>query len=113
MTSDLYGDAEATDGIVGFHYVTIQGQRDSEFLRLRDRQEPIPQSEQNKGVSAMKTIAMATVLFALLTPGTLLADDVIRAAPKAQAASSLQMTLRLGSANALPGITDGIWLDAA
>jgi hypothetical protein len=45
MTSDLYGTSEATDGIVGFHYVTIQGQADSEFLQLRHRQEPIPQSE--------------------------------------------------------------------
>ena len=48
MTANIYQDPEATDGIVGFHYVTIQGQRDSEFLRIRHREEPIPQSEQKR-----------------------------------------------------------------
>ena len=59
----------------------------------------------------MRTITITTALFALLGPGMLLADDVMQAAPKAQAASSLQITLRIGSPTALPGITDGIWLD--
>ncbi|MDP9192848.1 MAG: hypothetical protein M3P06_14195 [Acidobacteriota bacterium] len=42
----LYGSPEATDGVVGFHYKTLgSGQVDSEHLRIRQRAEPIPQTE--------------------------------------------------------------------
>lgn len=38
-------DTVSTDGIIGFHYVTIAGQPDSEYVRIRERAEPIPQLE--------------------------------------------------------------------
>ena len=38
-------DTVSTDGIIGFHYVTIAGQPDSEYLWIRQRQEPVPQIE--------------------------------------------------------------------
>ena len=51
MTSHLYGDpmnAERNDGIVGFHYVRIGDRRDSEYLFIRRRAEPIPQSDDDR-----------------------------------------------------------------
>ncbi len=38
-------DTASTDGVIGFHYVTIAGQPDSEYLRIRGREEPVPQFE--------------------------------------------------------------------
>jgi hypothetical protein len=38
-------DTVSTDGIIGFHYATIAGQSDSEYLRIRERVEPVPQDE--------------------------------------------------------------------
>lgn len=35
----------AADGIVGFHFITINGQTDSEYLRIRQRVDPVPQNE--------------------------------------------------------------------
>jgi len=46
MTSSIYGDPEASDGIVGFHYFKApDGKPDSEYLRIRQRLEPIPQND--------------------------------------------------------------------
>lgn len=48
MHSGMYGNAtdnERTDGFVGFHYVRSVQSRDSEYLRIRERDEPIPQNE--------------------------------------------------------------------
>lgn len=45
MTSNLYDDADGVDdGIVGFHYLKLNGQPHSEFLTIRERAEPIPQT---------------------------------------------------------------------
>ena len=45
MTSNLYSDFnDADDGIVGFHYLKLNGQPHSEFLTIRERAEPIPQA---------------------------------------------------------------------
>jgi hypothetical protein len=42
----LYRSPEASDGVVGFHYKTLAGgQVDSEYIRIRRRAEPIPQTE--------------------------------------------------------------------
>lgn len=44
--SNLYDEPQARDGIVGFHYTLIDGvTEDSEFIRIRERQEPVPQTD--------------------------------------------------------------------
>lgn len=46
MTSFLYGSDDATDGTVGFHYLKTDGKPvDSEYLFLRKRNEPVPQTQ--------------------------------------------------------------------
>lgn len=48
MTYDLYGnpnDPERNDGVVGFHYVHTSNGRDSEYIRIRERAEPVPQTD--------------------------------------------------------------------
>jgi hypothetical protein len=46
MTGTVYSSPEASDGIVGFHYLKQNGKpTDSEFLRIRWRLEPVPQNE--------------------------------------------------------------------
>jgi len=49
MHSALYGDtsdSSVADGIVAFHFIKIGGQNDSEYLRIRRRAEPVPQTQQ-------------------------------------------------------------------
>jgi hypothetical protein len=44
----LYSGASypgVADGIVGFHFISINGQDDSEYLRIRKRVDPVPQNE--------------------------------------------------------------------
>jgi hypothetical protein len=51
MHRGLYGDSsdpQRSDGIVGFHYVKVGGAPDSEYLRIRQRQEPVPQNDQQR-----------------------------------------------------------------
>jgi hypothetical protein len=46
MTSYMYGDpmdGERNDNIVGFHYTRVGERRDSEYLTIRRRVEPVPQ----------------------------------------------------------------------
>jgi hypothetical protein len=46
MTSYMYGDpldSERTDGHVAFHYTRVGEHRDSEYLTIRRRAEPVPQ----------------------------------------------------------------------
>jgi hypothetical protein len=46
MTSSFYADPANSNGQVGFHYVIgPNGQPDSEWLRIRRREEPVPQFE--------------------------------------------------------------------
>ena len=52
MHDTMLGDPnspERRDGIVGFHYLTrADGTVDSEYLRIRRRQDPVPQNEQQR-----------------------------------------------------------------
>jgi hypothetical protein len=42
----LYDEPQGRDGVVGFHYTLVDGMtEDSEFIRIRQRQEPIPQTD--------------------------------------------------------------------
>lgn len=46
MSANVYASPEASDGVVGFHYLKQSGKpTDSEFLRIRRRSEPVPQNE--------------------------------------------------------------------
>jgi len=48
MTYNLYGnpdDPERSDGVVGFHYAHTSHGPDSEYLRIRQRAEPVPQND--------------------------------------------------------------------
>lgn len=51
MNSGLYGNPnlrERADGILGFHYVRAQAGVDSEYLRIRQRPEPVPHNEKTR-----------------------------------------------------------------
>jgi hypothetical protein len=47
MSSTLYflSNQNGSDGVVGFHYLVVGSERDSEYLRFRRRAEPVPQDE--------------------------------------------------------------------
>lgn len=50
MHSLLYSQTSnpgVADGIVGFHFITLNGQHESEYLRIRKRADPVPQNEQS------------------------------------------------------------------
>ncbi len=50
MHSSLYGapaNPGVADGVVGFHFININGADHSEYLRIRLRADPVPQSEQS------------------------------------------------------------------
>lgn len=47
MTSNMYSESSARDGVVGFHYSkpAAGGPVHSEYMHIRHRHEPIPQNE--------------------------------------------------------------------
>jgi hypothetical protein len=52
MTSYMYGDpldGERSDGITAFHYIRVGERRDSEYVTIRRRPEPVPQIGMPRG----------------------------------------------------------------